>query len=156
MDGKVVKQMGSYLDGGTHNFVIPGPYMDMSLSPKGELVTTNPGRHQVNTYDTEGKLLSSFGKPSFRHTGFCGCCNPVAMTVLKNGHVVTTEKGIARVKIHDAEGELVGIVAPPKDLRANKHSYIVDLIEGPKGEIYMLDNTTNEVLIYTKKEPDHV
>ena len=156
LDGKIVKQMGSHLDGGTHNFVIPGPYMDVSLSPEGNLVTSNPGRHQVNTYSLDGKLLESFGKPSFKHHGFCGCCNPVALTVLGNGHVVTTEKGISRVKILDKKGELVGIVAAPKDFRANKHSFVVDLIEGPKGKIYMLDNATNEVLIYTKKEPDHV
>jgi hypothetical protein len=70
--------------------------------------------------------------------------------------VVTTEKGIARVKILSEEGDLLGIVAPPKDFRANKHAFVVDLIEGPEGKIYMLDNETKEVLIYKKKEPNHV
>lgn len=156
LEGKIIKQMGSHLDGGTHNFVIPGPYMDISFNPKGEIVASNPGRHQVNTFDVSGKMTQSFGQPSFKHTGFCGCCNPVALTVLKNGNVVTTEKGIARVKILSEEGDLLGIVAPPKDFRANKHAFVVDLIEGPEGKIYMLDNETKEVLIYKKKEPNHV
>ena len=148
--------MGSYLDGGTYNFIIPGPYMDISFNPQGEIVSSNPGRHQVNTFDLDGKLSSSIGKPSFKHTGFCGCCNPVALTVLKNGNVVTTEKGIARVKILDPKGNLVGVVAAPKDFRANKHAFVVDLIEGPEGKIYLLDNATQEVLIYKKKKLDNV
>jgi len=154
--GKVIATMGGIVDGATHNFVIPGPYMDLSLDPNGNLVTSNPGRHQVNTYTLEGKLQQSFGQPSFKHTGFCGCCNPVALTVLKNGNVVTTEKGISRVKILNPQGEFVGMVAAPIDFRANKHAYVVDLVEGDDGKIYMIDNGTQEILIYKKKDPDHV
>lgn len=154
-EGETKNTFGHIAKDTVNNFVIPGPHMDLSLSPNGLLYATNPGRHQVKAYGLDGKLVRVMGKPSFRHDGFCGCCNPVAMTVLRSGEIVTTEKGICRVKSIDEEGILKSIVAPPVDFRANKHAFMIDVVEGPDNRIYLLNSETKEVHIYTKKDHGH-
>jgi hypothetical protein len=155
-DGEPQKTFGDLGTDTVNNFVIPGPHMDLSFSPEGLLYATNPGRHQVKAYSLDGKLVKVLGKPSFRHDGFCGCCNPVAMTVLEDGTILTTEKGICRVKALSPDGLLESIVAPPVDFRSNKHAFMIDVVEGPEGKIYLLNSETREVHIYSKKEKDHV
>jgi hypothetical protein len=154
-NGDTKNKFGHLRQDNVNNFVIPGPHMDLSLSPDGLIYATNPGRHQVKAYNTEGQLVNVIGKPSFRHNGFCGCCNPVAMTVLRNGDIITTEKGICRVKALNHGGLLKSIIAPPVDFRANKHAFMIDVVEGPKGLIYLLNSDTQEVHIYKQKDPGH-
>lgn len=152
LDGTPIDQFGKPDLDLKNGFIIPGPHMDMSWGPDGLLYVTNPGRHHVNAYTPEGTLKIVIGRPSFKHEGFCGCCNPVAMTVMKNGHVITTEKGIARVKVLDKDGTLVSVIAPPKDFKSQKHSYVIDVQETEAGEIVLLENGLNQVSIYARKK----
>ncbi|MBF0197890.1 MAG: hypothetical protein HQL32_09275 [Planctomycetes bacterium] len=155
-DGHTIKSIGTPETDKANSLVMPGPYMKIALDSQGQIIANNPGRHQVNIYSLDGNLKSVFGFPSFKHTGFCGCCNPMALATLKSGQVITAEKGIARVKLLSTTGELEGIVAAPKDFGKNKHAFAIDLVEGPDGKIYILDNISQEVRIYQKKEKDHV
>ncbi len=156
LEGEVIRKFGGDDDSENYNFIIPGPYMDLALNGKDQLVASNPGRHQVSVYSKYGERLKTFGFPSFKHTGFCGCCNPVALTVLSSGEIVTTEKGISRVKLLNEKGDLIGVLAPPKDFRANKHAFVIDLVEGHDKKVYLLNHSTKEVFVYQRKESQDV
>lgn len=69
------------------------------------------GRHRVVRMDTEGKVLSSFGKRIRKGLeGFGTCCNPMNLTFGPKGEIYTAEAGFARVKRFSSEGEFVGLV----------------------------------------------
>lgn len=135
-----------------NGMVIPGPHFDLALSEDGLIYASNPGRHQVNGYTETGKLDVVFGRPSFKHEGFCGCCNPVALALTPEGNFVTSEKGIARVKVLNKNGDLLGIVAAPKDFKKSKHSYIKDIAIDQQGRVFLLEPMTNKLYCYEKKK----
>jgi len=124
------------------------------------LRVNNPGRHQVEAYTFDGELEGTWGKPSIATEGFCGCCNPIALTVLPDGRIVTCEKGIPRVKVYDASGEFESVVAGVESFPENAHACtdLNDCIHGgidaavdSDGRIYILDIVTSEVLVMKRK-----
>jgi sugar lactone lactonase YvrE len=149
-DGEIIKSFGSIEEDKINGLIIPGIHMDMALSSKGLLYVSNPGRHHVNSYTLDGNLVSVFGRPSFKHEGFCGCCNPVSIAIMNNGSLMTCEKGISRVKSLDLKGKLLGVVAAPIDFKNNKHAYTIDLLQGKNNLVYLLESGTNQVYIYQK------
>lgn len=92
---------------------MPSPFLDVELGGDGLVRITNPGRHQVEVYTPDGDLEASWGKPGVGLDGFCGCCNPVAVSLLSDGRVVTAEKGLPRVKVYSVAGVLETVVAGP-------------------------------------------
>jgi hypothetical protein len=58
---------------GDPGFLIPGPCLDVALSPDGRLWTVDPGRHAVQTRTPEGKILSAWGRYGLEIHRFCGC-----------------------------------------------------------------------------------
>ena len=95
-------------------FVIPSPYFDVAVAPDGLLRAVNPGGHRIEAYTFDGHLELVWGKPTMGLEGFCGCCNPAHMAVLRDGRIVTAEKGIPRVKVYSNTGQFEGVVAGPK------------------------------------------
>ncbi len=149
--GEVLTSFGSIESDKINGLIIPGIHMDMALGENDLLYVSNPGRHHINTYTFDGVLTSVIGRPSFKHEGFCGCCNPVSIAMLSSNTIMTCEKGISRVKLLDLKGKLIGVVAAPIDFKNNKHAYNIDLLQGKNDTVYLLESDTNLVYIYEKK-----
>jgi len=149
--GEVLGSVGSIKDDVKNGLNIPGPYLDIDRGADGNIYVSNPGRHHVNAYSPDGELQFVIGRPSFKHEGFCGCCNPVAIAVAPDGGIVTTEKGIARTKVLGRDGGLMGIVAPPSDFGGVKHAFAVDVALGADGTVYVAETGTQSVFVYAPK-----
>jgi len=114
LEGKPLRRIGEK-DAARNipGIILPSPFLDVELGPDGLLRVNNPGRHRVELYTPDGDLERWWGRPSIAIDGFCGCCNPVGLALLKDGRCVTFEKGLPRAKVYDAEGKFECVVAPP-------------------------------------------
>ena len=87
------------------------------LTRHGLLAITNPGRHRVDLFRSNGQFLSSWGKRTRDVSGFQGCCNPLAAVSLRDGSVVTAEAGQVRLKQFDHQGNLIQQIAGPDEFK---------------------------------------
>ncbi len=122
---------------------------DVALAGSGLLKVANPGRHSVETYAFDGRLVSSWGKQAAEIDGFCGCCNPVSIAMLPDGSVVTAEKFLPRVKVYDAAGKFVGVVAGVESFKEGTKG--IDLAVDSAGRVLVLDPAAKAVRIFTRK-----
>ena len=105
-------------------------------------------------YNENGELKVVIGHPSFKHDGFVGCCNPVAIYCLDDD-IITCEKGISRVKVVDREDQLKTVVAAPKTYKKFKHSIIIDLsVDNKTGNVLTLVQGFEDVFIFEKTKGD--
>mgnify|MGYP003860838159 CR=1 FL=1 len=81
----------------------------------GELWVAENGRHRVNRYDREGKLLGSFGRRDRKAAdGFGGCCEPKNLRFTANGELLAAESGPpVAIKRFSTEGKFLGMVGLP-------------------------------------------
>lgn len=136
-------------------FVIPSPFFDVKRASDGRLHVTNTGRHRVEVFTPEGDLESAWGQAAMGITGFCGCCNPIALDRLPDGRYVTFEKGLPRVKIYSATGEFESVVAGPESFpenarvcgSANCSRGGLDGAVDAQGRIYILDRVRADVRV---------
>jgi hypothetical protein len=142
--------------------VVPSPCLDVEIAPDGLLRVNNPGRHRVEAYTFDGDLESSWGRASMAIDGFCGCCNPVNVALLRDGRCVTFEKGLPRVKIYTADGQFESVVAGPdrfSDTRLapagtgpdDRVHFAIDGVVDAEGRVVTLDLITGEVQIFQRK-----
>jgi hypothetical protein len=141
-------------------FVIPSPYFDLVMRRDDLLRVVNPGRHRIEAYTFDGDYEFSWGKTSTNIEGFCGCCNPINIAVLKDDSFVTCEKGLARIKLYDPEGTFVGVVAGTEQFGATVHvcttpeqcqSGGYDVAVDAQDRIFVLDTLKNVVKIFSRK-----
>jgi len=132
-------------------YIVPSPFFDVDIDPDGFLWVVNPGRHSLENYTPDGDLRSSWGVFSMTIEGFCGCCNPIHITILDDGKFVTSEKGIARIKVYNRLGNLESVVAAPDQF--NEGTVGLDLAADSKGRIYVLDPVKKAVRIFAPKNP---
>ncbi len=145
------------------DFVIPSPGFGLTISPDGLLWVANTGKHRVEAYAFNGNLVSWWGSFSnYNIKGFCGCCNPMNLTVLPDSEgFVTSEKGLTRIKVYDREGEFVGVVAGPESFTRHDSLTIapdydcsrigLDIAVDSKGRVLVLDPALAEVRIFNRK-----
>lgn len=141
-------------------FIVPSPFFAVRLGADGLLRVTNPGRHRVEVYTTDGDLEQSWGRAGAAIEHFCGCCNPVALTLLADGRVVTFEKGIPRVKLHEADGAFAGVVAGAESFAENARVCGpndctlggLDGVADAAGRIYILDLVAANVRVMEPKD----
>ena len=131
-----------------NQYVIPSPYFDVSFSDDGFLVTTNPGKRNIEFRTIKGEIISYFGEAGIALEYFCGCCNPSHFVFLPGGNLVTAEKGINRIKIIKPDGDLVELVAQPEQFKA---SVPVDLAVSKENLIYAA-NPVNSTLYVIKRK----
>ena len=147
IDGEFLGQFeGKSETGQLHGFIIPSACFDLDTSTDGELWVVNPGKHALEHYSHEGRMIRFWESFSFSIDGFSGCCNPVHIAILPDGSFVTSEKGIVRIKVHKPYGELYGIVASPAKFK--NAIYAPDLAVSPEGLIFALDFNTNLVRVF--------
>jgi hypothetical protein len=159
--GKLLGRLGAKQpERNVPGFIVPSPFLDVRLHPDGLLRVNNPGRHRVEAYTPEGDFEIAWGTPSAGITGFCGCCNPIGLTLLPDGRTVTAEKGLPRVKVYRADGTFESVVAgtesfpdqrrqcsDPNDCTRGGLDVAVDSL----GRIHILDRVTGEVRIMQPK-----
>jgi hypothetical protein len=148
-EGKLLAHIGGTSPVKKDLFLIPSPFFDIvSRGDDDSFWAANTGRHTIQRYDETGKLVSSWGKRSTAIEGFCGCCNPIHMTLLPDGSFVTAEKGLPRVKVYSREGNFVCVVAGPQHFRIGATG--LDLASDNDGNIFILDPEKKEVRIFSK------
>ena len=153
--GKVLGQIKPEENG----FAVPRAFFPIAWRD-GRLIVADPGRHRIQTYTPEGKLLASWGARSRELDGFAGCCNPVSFAALADGTIVTAERGQPRVKAFSVEGRLSRVLAGPDDFSASIEAAqaaddelfgcqggLLDVAAAPGGGVVILDRTTREVRV---------
>lgn len=130
-------------------FFIPSPYFDVALDPSGNLWIVDPGRHTVNHFTFDGKLVSSWGKASLGVEGFCGCCNPSNIAFLPDGSFITGEKSIERLKVYSKEGQFQNLIATPESFDEGTRG--LDLAVDSQERILVVDPWRNQVRFFVKK-----
>ncbi|MCG8570740.1 MAG: hypothetical protein MJB14_11430 [Spirochaetes bacterium] len=134
------------------NFIIPGQCFDLTVF-QNQLIVANPGKHQIITFDSAGNYLESWQASGMDIHGFSGCCNPIALAVLKNGSLVTGEKGIPRLKIVDQKGKLISVVASPQILSPELKQF--KLRVSSSDDIFLMDTISNKIRIFRLKEQNN-
>ncbi|MFB3826535.1 MAG: NHL repeat-containing protein [Bryobacteraceae bacterium] len=98
-------------DNPTNGLLIPNGVVDFGVDARGVIYAANPGKHRVELYSSEGRLLGRIGRftgpdPS----GFTGCCNPTNVAVLERRGVFVTEKADPRARLFDFSGKLLAAI----------------------------------------------
>ena len=135
---------------GILGFFIPSPYFDVAIGRDDELWAVNSGRHQLEAYNSDGHLISSWVKRSMTLDGFSGCCNPSHIAILPDGSFVTSEKGLVRVKILGPSGALKSVVAGPDQFEEETRG--LDLAVDSQNRIIILDPKRGLIRIFEKNE----
>ena len=134
-------------------FDVPSPHFHAEIDPSAfhHIWVNNPGRHTMEDYDDKGRLLQKWGTASNSIAGFCGCCNPIGFTVLRNGDIVTAEKGIPRVKIYGPTGVLLSVVAGPAQF-SSPHAQPQVAVD-KSGRILIFEPGSPKIRVFTKVTP---
>lgn len=161
--GQVQVRIGDKNPGaGVPGLVLPSPHLDVEWDREGKLWVNNPGRHRVEVYTRDGELERSWGRAGVALESFCGCCNPVGLSLGPDGRVFTAEKGLPRVKVYDPAGVMETVVAGPaafapvgSDERpvALTDTAIdgLDVAVGPDGRVAVLDLPGRAVHLFRRK-----
>lgn len=140
--GRFVNDIG--LDNRTRGFVVPNGVVDFDVDARGVVHAANPGKHRVERYTPDGRLLGHVGRFGMDPAGFAGCCNPTNVTV-RAGRIFTTEKGGPRVKVHDASGALLAIIATGALHPLCKN---MDVAVDSAGAVHVVDTVRLAILVF--------
>lgn len=103
-------------------FIIPSYSFGITYAD-GIVYCSNPGRHRVEKYTSEGKYIGSFGKAGGVAGMFCGCCNPVHLAYTSTGEIITSEKGKPRISCYSPDGEFRSVLLDSKTLGGGNTAY---------------------------------
>ncbi len=149
-EGQILNKIGDKNESkGVPGYVIPSPYFDLALDDNGLLWVANPGRHNLENYNVDGSMRTSWGKASFKIEGFTGCCNPAQFAILADNSFITSEKGMPRIKLYDQHGQFKGVVASPDMFKDGW--YALDLAIDVDQRIVALDFDRKQVRIFSLK-----
>lgn len=108
-------------------FIVPS-YSFGIMVMDGNVFCSNPGRHKVEKYTTEGEFIASFGKTGTEPGTFSGCCNPVVLTPAHNGEILTSEKGRPRISCYSENGKFRSVLLDAKALGGGNSAYDVRIL----------------------------
>lgn len=128
-------------------FIIPSPYFDVALDDKDTLFVANPGNRRIEKRNTDGMLISSFGKQGIEPDAFAGCCNPSHFTLVPGGFI-TSEKGINRIKILNKNGEFIEFVSSANNFVP---SMPLDIASTDGKTIYGANPADSKLHVFIKK-----
>ncbi len=142
--GTFVNDIGK--DNKMKGLVIPNGHVDFAVDGEGIIHVTNPGKHRVERYTTEGRLLDFWGR--FGGTdpeGFSGCCNPTNLALMGDRRTIVTEKAPPRAKVYDSGGRLLCLFGEG-DFDPNCKN--MDVAVDGTGAIHILDPVGLRVCVY--------
>ena len=144
--GKFLNNIGK--DNRMKGFLVPNRHLDLAVDASGAILAPNPGKHRVERYDADGKMLGRFGRFGGQDlAGFTGCCNPSNVALSPDGGVVVTVKADPHVKLFDAAGTLRGVVGVGEFDPASKN---MDVAVDSRGRIYVADTARLEIRVYAQ------
>lgn len=111
-----------------NGFVVPSYCFGITVID-GKIFCSNPGRHQVEQYATDGTFVASFGKSGAGKGAFSGCCNPAILTPANNGELLTSEKGIPRISCYSQEGAFRSVLLDAKALGGGHNAYRIRVMK---------------------------
>lgn len=142
--GAFINDIGA--DNKTKGFVIPNGHIDFAVDSDGVIHATNPGKHRVERYSLEGKLLDYFGRfGGTDPTGFCGCCNPTNLALTAGGHVIVTVKAPPLAKVYDKSGGLLAVFATDV---LDPHCKNMDVATDSKGCVCIVDTVRLQIQVF--------
>ena len=132
-------------------FIVPSYCFGITVMD-GYVYCSNPGRHLVERYTTDGDFVSSFGKSGIESGAFSGCCNPTVVTPANNGELLTSEKGIPRISCYSPDGQFRSILLDSKALGKGNAAYDVRVMKdklivagGNKVSIFQYDKRQSQL-----------
>jgi len=130
----------------TRGFAIPNGHLDFCVDGQGTIVAAHSGKHRVERYAPDGRLLGRFGHFGMRDPAdFRGCCNPTNIALTPDGKIVVTEKAGPRTKVYDAEGTLLAVMGE-EYFHANCRN--MDVAVDEAGRIYVADTVRLHVQVF--------
>jgi len=144
LSGKVLREVGR-TDQANHapGLVVPSAHLDVVVDGTTVWVN-NPGRHELEAYDTQGVMIRQWGEAGDGIGQFTGCCNPTDFYRFSDGRVVTAEKGTPRVKVFDGSGVLQSVITT--DFSPNAAG--IDVAGDSMGRVWVLDPVLHDLRIY--------
>jgi sugar lactone lactonase YvrE len=140
--GKFLNNIGR--DNPLNGLLIPNGVVDFGVDAQGIVHVANPGKHRVERYMPDGRLLGHIGH--FHGTdpaGFGGCCNPTNVAV--RNRIYVTEKAGPRAKVYSFDGALEAVIASDVfDANCKNMSIAVD----PRGRVYVADTVKLAILVF--------
>lgn len=130
MDGTLARFIQS-----PKGFVVPSYSFAITYVPAGgqasedRIFCSNPGRHLVESYTTEGEYIASFGEAGAQPGAFSGCCNPTIITTRGSGELLTSEKGIPRISCYSLTGKFRSVLLDSKALGGGHKAYDVRVLK---------------------------
>ncbi len=105
-------------------FVVPS--YSFAITHVGDTIyCSNPGRHRIEAYTSDGRFVKSFGKSGTEAGAFSGCCNPARLASNNAGEILTSEKGIPRVSCYSTDGVFHSILLNQEMLGGGHAAYDV-------------------------------
>jgi len=146
-DGAFLNDIGA--DNRMQGFLIPNGVVEFGVDDSGVIHATNPGKHRIERYTPDGRLLGHFGRfDGIDPAGFGGCCNPTNVAVAR-GRVFVTEKADPRAKVYGMDGRLDAVIAADAfDLNCKNMDIAVD----STGRVYVADTVRLEVFAFDPRE----
>lgn len=145
LDGTLVRFIQS-----PKGFIVPSYCFGIAYID-GLIYCSNPGRHQVESYTTEGAFIASFGKAGVEAGAFSGCCNPAVLTSSTHGELLTSEKGIPRISCYGPRGEFRSVLLDSKALGGGNAAYDVRVMNdklivagGDKVSVFQYDKRQSQ------------
>lgn len=151
-EGELLDRIGERdLDRDVEGIQAPSPYLDVAFDMHGTLWVANSGLLGLESYRSNGDIISYWYKPTLELEGFSGCCNPVHIAFNSEGKLITGEKGIVRIKVYEvSQGIFEELVAGSEQF---PHSRVLkDLAVDANDRILALDSKYNSVRIFELKD----
>jgi hypothetical protein len=134
-EGNFLNAIGS--DNPVGGLLIPNGVVDFGIDSQGLIHVANPGKHRVERYSPEGKLLGHMGKFTGPDpAGFSGCCNPTNVAIAGLNMLCVTEKAGPRAKIYDYAGKLIAMI---ENAGFDPGAKNMDVAVDGRGHIYISD-----------------
>ena len=132
-------------------FIVPSYCFGITCMD-GKIYCSNPGRHLVESYTTEGEFIAAFGKSGADAGAFSGCCNPAVVTPAQNGELLTSEKGIPRISCYSADGQFRSVLLDSRALGGGHTVYRVRVMSdklivagGDKVSVFQYDKRRSQL-----------